>query len=65
MENEEIEPVRPKRIENPELDSLIALMEEYLDDPSGKDMDIYIFEEVMETFYGKDVFKSYINRIEE
>jgi len=55
----------PKPVEHPNLGDLKAVAQEYLDDikengrPS-KDSKNYIFESVMKTFYGPDIF-SWIN----
>jgi len=56
--------MRPMPIDNPKLDNLKALCEEYLDEVERGDEDTdtkhYLFEAAMEAFYGKEVWE-YIN----
>lgn len=52
---------RPTPIDNPNVESIKALCEEYLDEVERGDEDTdtkhYLFEAAMEAFYGKDVWK--------
>ncbi len=53
--------VRPQQLENIDWSSVIAQANNLLDNPSEDDDDAhYLYEEVMMTVFGKDVF-DYIN----
>lgn len=61
---EELVSSRPKLIENPDLTNLIEECEAEIngileDGRSPKDIEHYIYEVAMKTFYGKDYFKWY------
>lgn len=52
---------RPKLLDNPNVDGIKALCEDYLDEVElgveDTDTQHYLFEAAMEAFYGKDVWK--------
>lgn len=54
------EKARPKLVSNPNISDLLKRAEAYLDEVEGDhvddDTEHYLFESVMETFYGKDVW---------
>ena len=64
-------PPKPVMLENPDLTPLKKICQEYIDlladpNPAGlseaDDFVHYIFEIALQTFFGEDVFKSYINK---